>query len=228
MPQFIHTDNARTTLTHDPSVVEEHLDALRETLTGRFVGPVSQLELIQLILDECDAQGRYATFGIQPRSLNDFAYAVLVSALALTGEPLIAGAWLAGPYGPEMAELRQIIDEHPMRYDLHVDSYYFKRDHPWITERLERFGDEKLTDALGMLRPIITYWAQRFPGEIKLAINIKSPTSPWSLTRMRTEKGERPVIPPGLIRAHVHDVLEQADAIDNVYRTLIPESEQEA
>lgn len=213
---------------HDPAEIVRRLDALRETFTGRFVGPVSQLELIQLILDECDAQGRHATFGIQPRSLNDFAYAVLVSALALTGEPLVAGAWLAGPHGPEMAELRQIIDEHPMRYDLHVDSYHFKRDHPWVVERLECSGDERLADALGVLRPIITYWAGRLPGEIKLTINAQSPTSPWSLARRRAEGDERLVIPPGLIRAHVRDVLEQADALDSVYRTLASESEQEA
>lgn len=225
MPRLTHKDSARTPLAHDASGVEERLDALRETLTGRFVGPVSQLELIQLILDECDAQSRYATFGIQPRSLNDFAYAVLVSALALTGEPLVAGAWLAGPYCPEMEKLRQVIDEHPMRYGVHVDSYYFKRDFPWVSERLERPGSAKRTDALNVLRPIIAYWTQRFPGEIALAINVQSPTSPWSLVRTHVKDSERPIIPTELIRAHVRDALERADALDSIYRKLMSASE---
>lgn len=212
----------------DPDEVEARLDALYETLTGRFIGPVSQLDLIQLIIDECEAQHRYDCFGIQPRSLNELAYAVLVSALTLTGEPLIAGAWLAGPFCPEMEELRQVIDERPMCYEAHVDSYYFKRDFPWVSERLEQPNDTKLVDALSVLRPIITYWTQRFPGEIALAINIKSPTSPWSLARAHTKDFERPVIPTELIRAHVRDALKASDALDNVYRKLISASEQEA
>ena len=212
----------------DPTEVEERLDALYETLTGRFIGPVSQLDLIQLIIDECEAQHRYDCFGIQPRSLNELAYAVLVSALTLTGEPLIAGAWLAGPFCPEMEELRQVIDERPMRYGIHVDSYYFKRDYPWVSERLEQPDDAKLVDALSVLRPIIAYWAQRYPGEIALAINVKSPTSPWSLVRAHDKDSERPIIPTELIRAHVRDALEQTDALDSIYRKLMSASRQEA
>lgn len=212
----------------DPAEVEKRLDALRETLTGHFVGPVSQLDLIQLILDECNAQHRYDCFGIQPRSLNELAYAVLVSALSLTGEPIITGAWLAGPFCPEMEELHQIIDEHPMRYGVHVDSYYFKRDFPWVGERLKRPDNAELADALSVLRPIIAYWARRFPGEIALAINVKSPTSPWSLVRTHVDGPEHPVIPTELIRAHVRDALERADALDSVYRKLMSASEQEA
>lgn len=209
----------------DPAEVKARLDALRETLTGRFVGPVSQLELIQLILDECDAQHRYDCFGILPRSLNELAYAVLVSTLTLTGEPLVAGAWLAGPFCPEMEELRQVIDDNPMRYGVHIDSYYFKRDFPWVSERLERPDNAKLIDALSVLRPIVAYWMQRFPGEIALAINIKSPTSPWSLVRTHVKDSERPIIPTELIRAHVRDALERADALDSIYRKLMSASE---
>lgn len=127
-----------------------------------------------------------------------------------------------------MEELHQIIDDNPMRYGLHVDSYYFKRDYPWVSERLERPDDTEFADALSVLRPIVAYWAQRYPGEIALAINIKSPTSPWSLVRAHVKDSERPIIPTELIRAHVRDALERADVLDSIYRKLMSASRQEA